>query len=107
MNAGRRASEVSTKKNELSERKNTDSSEEREYSSHRDQLLGSSPTPEQIGKLEKALVEAYKGVLEYRRFRRINEDDLDFLGHDERDDKFADARLTRNGARADDRARKS
>lgn len=69
---------TSTKSNDSSsQRKNTDSSEDREYSSHRDQLLGCSPTGERVGQLEKALVEAYKGVLEYREVPFIRFGDLD------------------------------
>jgi hypothetical protein len=68
MNARRRASERSTK---------NDSTEDREYSSHRDQLLGCSPSLERVANLERALLEAYKNVLEYRKVPFIRFGDLD------------------------------
>ena len=51
--------------------------EDMEYSGHRDQLLGCSPTPERVEKLAKALIEAYKAVIEYREVPFIRFGDLD------------------------------
>jgi hypothetical protein len=60
---------------------NDDNSQEPEYSSHAHQLKGRQPTEEQIGALQAELLEAYKGVLEYRevpfiRFGDMNASEL-------------------------------
>ena len=55
--------------------------EEREYSSHRDQILGAQPTPERIKTLTKCLEEAFSKVIAYREvpfivFEDLNVDEL-------------------------------
>jgi hypothetical protein len=50
--------------------------EEREYSSHRDQILGAQPSEERIEKLTKCLVEAFSSVITYRQVPFIVFDDL-------------------------------
>jgi len=36
---------------------------EKEYSTHRDQFLGSQPAPERVKQIEAALIEAYERVI--------------------------------------------
>jgi hypothetical protein len=49
----------------------------REYSNHRDQLLGCGPPLERVAQLETSLIEAYKRVIEYRQVPFIRFGDLD------------------------------
>jgi hypothetical protein len=58
-----------------------DLAEEREYSSHRDQILGAQPSPERIEKLTKCLLEAFSKVITYKQvpfivFEDLNVDEL-------------------------------